>query len=38
MPRPCFETKFPVAKKYSIEFVIGDSRLHASIRFTIKKE
>ncbi len=34
MPRPCFETKLPVAKKYSIEFVIGDSLLHASIKLT----
>ena len=35
MPKPCLDFKLPVAKKYSIEYVIGDSRLHASIKFTL---
>ena len=32
MPKPCFDIRFPVARKYSIELVTGDSRLQASTK------
>jgi 2-oxoglutarate dehydrogenase complex dehydrogenase (E1) component-like enzyme len=34
IPKPCFDRRFPVARKYSIAFVIDVSRLKASAIFT----